>query len=237
MWFQNYFRDEVRIPMAKDLRMPKGKLGAKLWVLPPWYYKLHATGRTTTLALADFGSTVFTYPRMVDGGRSEFDKPLSPSGVSWTIGKGTLGQAIFSSQGGETFSLIHETNETQRLSTLPLHEYRKLPADTRLGMSRSDHKKISERYGAMVAAALHPHGNFTSKMPKKNARLPHALGCITAHIPSSITWDIKQIYIVSEWLLTIHDDVADAIVEQFKFSIPDAAELVVGKSNSESTTA
>jgi hypothetical protein len=160
---------DIRTELAAAMDLSDAeRLGFKVWVLPPKYYWLVHHGWHFPRAWADLVSLTLNMFQLVEVGalRGSAEGP-EPSGTTWTVGKGLLGQAIFGPD--ESAVLIHHRDWQEGIEDMPPAEFRRLPRSLRRGRSQEDFRGLRAKYGSSIAVGLRPaHGAA-------------AFGCITAH--------------------------------------------------------
>src|SRR5687768_12862374 len=85
----------TEIEAHSEVKVRPGTIGIKVWVLPPWYYTLTAGDHETIRCGVDFMAHVVRWPVLSQVGLLQGAEG-SRSGTRWVVGKGLLGQAIFS---------------------------------------------------------------------------------------------------------------------------------------------
>lgn len=199
-------------PVLTDLRkeieseaaftISQGVLGIKVWILPPWYYRLYLNQRSFILVIADLLAPM-PVPQLrlikigeLRGGESE------NSGVPWVIGKGLLAHAMFSEAAAPWAGFIHDDEWPQEIEQYPRRRFKALGPDKLRGHAQRDISALRAIYGTAVAAPLVNPGQFPP------------FGCITAHTPRGVTLTENEIDICGVYLSTTAPAVVDVILSQ-----------------------
>lgn len=140
------------------------RLGIKLWLIPPPYYKLMSKDREVLLALTQALSGIAFWPsyRMACVGYLPMrDEPdlYEPSQVNWTVGKGNISNVALTYKWQEVLGnprlLLHSSTWSSVEGSMSEAEYRqKVPSTVRKGLSLNEYQSIQGRYGTAVFAPL-----------------------------------------------------------------------------------
>lgn len=194
--------------------------GSKVWVLPQWYYRWLVGEREALLAGTDFLSTLVSWPRLhlVGDVAVPAHGTATRSGTRRTIGKGTVGAALFVPKDHFAASMVHDANESNRIGILPRREFAKISKSRRLGMRRSDFIRLSNKYGSTVVVSLSPperaHDGTIFRLPP--------LGVLTIHSNAGTAWTPDQIFEISTWAVSAADDCVARIIAS-GYEIPASA--------------
>lgn len=218
-----YLSSSVLPIVADETQTDKAVMGAKVWLLPNPYYRWIRTERMTLLALADFYSQVLTYPRLRRIAEVEMpcmvDKQSSKT--RRTLGKGVIGEALFSGRPNTAAVLIHSDSHSDRLGKLSKREFARLSKEIRRGMRREDFLRLSEVYGSTVAVPLSP-------LDKANGSGPlHPIGVLTIHTAAGTSWTQEEAVLVGDWAGAAVDDCV-RIIKKWGYTIPDSADMFSG---------
>ena len=128
----------------------------------------------------------------------------SDSGAKWTMGKGLLGQAVFS---GEPKSLVHSLEWDAGIGDLHPKDFLAQPRSIRRGHEQSDFKNLRATYGSAVAAPL--------RLGDKPA-----FGCVTAHTPAGRSLTDNEIEVcVDNMVVAAEHDLPLCIRSELRYPV------------------
>jgi hypothetical protein len=201
----------LRSRIEKRLGFPteqQDALGMKVWVLPPTYYSLVYKERQGVRAWADLLSLTLGQFSLIMVGELPAHDGLG-SGISWTIGKGLLGQAIFTPSKAveeqELFALVHSRDLPEEVETMSERTFRRLGRLQRRGMSQDDIRRLKSIYGTAVA------------VPLEVAESTYPFGCVTAHVARRHTLSDEQLKTCSGAMAEAAPGLALAIVSNLDY--------------------
>lgn len=181
-------------------------LGIKLWVLPPSYYAYVYREAAWRLAWTDLISLTLNRYQLVCVGDLPGGEIRQAGKTRWTIGKGLLGEAIFTPLPGDTvFALIHGQEWPVDMETMSKRSFRQVARTKRRGMTQDDIVRLRSTYGSAVAVPL--------RIPQSQ----YAFGCITAHVPYGQELQAQQLKTCSVILTRAVPFMAAAVVHDLHY--------------------
>lgn len=181
---QQRIHDELGIEFKTDGMV----IGLKVWLLPPWYYRMYYRNRylaipSARLHLIDLCAALFNRPRLISAGSMTAVGVGGRSRVGWSIGKGRLSAVLHDSEGGDgKYSVLIHGRDWER-GVERLHKRRfieALPPEVRIGRSKHDFQKLRDKYTSAMTVPL----VVSSDLPP--------IGCITAHTGKDRELSVKQ---------------------------------------------
>jgi hypothetical protein len=201
---------ELRADIERDLELPACDLqsvGLKVWVLPPWYYRLLALNRRARLSLADLSAVLLGWPRLALVGELR-GRPAESSGTKWSIGKGLLSETIAHDSSKDMSVLIHARDWQEGIETLSKRDFRRLSGELRLGRKRKDFKRLRDVYGAAVSVDMIARDTYPP------------FGCITAHTARNHELSDDQAVICGDRIVASRSTIAQAILQRSHYKLP-----------------
>jgi len=190
------------------------QLGFKVWVLPPWYYRLFATRRLMRLALTDLTARLIHWPRLVLVGELTGDEFAKSSGTKWSVGKGVLSRTLaYDSSLGDfgvddVYVLHHDRDWAEGIEFYPKREIRRLPPEIRLGRVQKDFRRLRDIYGSVIAVSL----------PARN--LTPAIGCLTAHTSRTRSLTDDEAVALADKMIQARESITAIITRQTRYPLP-----------------
>ena len=174
------FLKQVRMDIENlpGLETYRGLLSLRVWIIPPWLFRVHATSSpllVPTLAMID---THLRWPKLIK--LAQLSGPLGvSSGVRWTMGCGFLGELI-ATPSNPWGKFVHASAWTSQIEGLNRRDMvREVRPDAHLGLKPKEIRKVKRLYGSAVGVPL-------LSQDRKSA-----YGCMTLETPAGVELSVE----------------------------------------------